>query len=189
MAKQKSLAAEVNADDAVQKIHDKIQELQEQIVRKQQALDSFQSQINQRQQEADSLKEQAGHALLNGEDPLPVLDQVGNLEYQLRGMEALAEDSEPGESEYKQIEALQKDLAWAIRRAVSQSQNLEDHRNELTSLFREIESLFHRWSNAEREAFNQFGIQPVSHSILHLRDKKLARFAQGLSDSGRLRAF
>ena len=186
MTKQKNLATEVCSFGEVQDIRSKILAIQDQIAKKQQALDAFQQQIDQRQIEADSLKEHAGHALLNGEDPLPVLDQVGTIEYQLRGMEALAEDAEPGEAEYREIKQLEKDLAQAIRRAVRQSQALEDHRNELTSLFREIESLFHRWTKEELEAYHQYGIQPVSHSLLQLKDKSLARFARGLADSGRL---
>lgn len=186
MAKNKSLKAEVSSAGEVQRIHEKIQAIQGQIARRRGALDAFQQQIEQRQREADNLKQQAGHALLDGKDPLPVLDEVGHIEYQLRGMQGLAEDSEPNEAEHREIKQLERDLVHAIRRATGESQALEDHRNEFTSLFREIESLFHRWTDEEFKAYHQFGLQPTGHSLLYLKDKSLQKFARGLADSGRL---
>ncbi|MDZ7760840.1 MAG: hypothetical protein U5L00_11360 [Desulfovermiculus sp.] len=182
MAKQKSLAAEVSQDDAVQKIQNQIQNIQDQIARKQQALDSFQSQIQQRQAQADRLKEQAGEELVKGGDPLAVLDEAGALEYQLQGMQSLADESEPSESEYQQIEQLKKDLAHAVRRAINSSQALEQYRLQFEDKFREIKTLLEDFSATERAAFDQYRVQSQGVSPLRIRDKHLARYVRAMVD-------
>jgi chromosome segregation ATPase len=163
MAKNKKSIFDQLQGEVTPEIEEKLERraaLQEQAAQKRKSVERVREQKKDLENKLAHFKDEAGKAMMNGEDPLPWLDKVSVAKEQIQSLEDFlpSTNSDPAAAEQKQLENLHHDLAREVKSIINRSEAKAQAKADFEAALGKVKAVVDSWLAGVDEFSNYYGL-------------------------------